>query len=136
MSSDSEHPNANLNVEEQQVKKARGRPKKQTTEPPPPPRPRGWPKGRPRRPEGSLPRPKPRSKQPEYIKEYGKAYYHAKQKGEYVCSTCEAVLGSDIALNKHRRNSRTCERTMLRNEIRLLADRIIQERLSRLQNSA
>ena len=29
MSSDSEHPNVNLNVEEQQVKKARGRPKKQ-----------------------------------------------------------------------------------------------------------
>jgi hypothetical protein len=136
MSSDGEHANGELNVEEQPVKKARGRPKKERLEPPPPPRPRGWPKGRPRRVEGTLPRPKPRSKQPEYVKEHAKAYYHRKQKGEYSCPICDSVLGSDIALNKHRRNSRTCERTMLRNDIRLLADRIIQERLSRLQNSA
>ena len=136
MSSGSDHSNDNLNVEEPQVKKGRGRPRKQTTEPPQPPRPRGWPRGRPRRVEGLPPRPKPRSKQAEYIKEYSKAYYHAKQKGEHVCPTCEAVLGSDIALNKHRRNSRTCERIMLRNEIRLLAERIIQERLSREVQSA
>ena len=128
MSSDNEHSNGNLVVEEQQVKKARGRPKKERLEPPPPPRPRGWPKGRPRRVEGTLPRPKPRSKQPEYVKEYAKAYYHCKQKGEHVCPTCEAVLGSDIALNNHRRKNKRCERVMLRNEIRVLAERIIQER--------
>ena len=132
MSSDGEHSNGDLNVEEQQVKKARGRPKKQRLEPPPPPRPRGWPKGRPRRPEGSSPRPKPRSKQPEYVKEYAKAYYHRKQKGEYSCPICDSALGSDIALNKHRRNNKRCERIMLRNEIRELAERILQERLSSL----
>ena len=135
MPSDSEHSNDSLIVVEQQVKQGRGRPRKSTLEPPKPPQP-PRPRGRPRRPEGLPPRPKPRSELPEYIKEYSKGYYHAKLKGERVCPNCDAILGSFISLNQHRRNNKTCERIMLRNEIRELANRIVQERLSREENSA